>query len=100
MSVRQIQVTYTRSEMAIIGWRSSEMSFNMKQDRKTASSQASQPRTAQEYTSAREAEIEARLGPDVIKKMQNEKGEIDLRKLTGPEMLRYMGAMQINLGRT
>lgn len=42
--------------------------------------------------------IEERLGP-VAYKMVNEKGQVDLRKLTGDEALTYFAAMGIPIGR-
>ena len=41
--------------------------------------------------------LEERLGP-VVHKMVNDEGEVDLRKLTGDEALRYMSALGIHIG--
>lgn len=41
--------------------------------------------------------LEEHLGPIAVK-MVNDEGEVDLRKLTGDEALRYMAAMGIQIG--
>lgn len=43
-------------------------------------------------------QIEERLG-DVATKMVDDRGRIDLRKLTGEEAMRYMGALGISIPR-
>jgi hypothetical protein len=106
MPLRQIQKTYTKSEMAMMGWRSAEMSANMRS--RVGEPSKVGPRAVRDVYEAagtavdpKELErIEAKLGPTVIANMQDEEtGEIDLRKLTGEEAMRYMGAMGIQIGR-
>lgn len=46
------------------------------------------------------AKIEERLGPQVIAQMVDENGDIDLRRLTGPQAMRYLGGLGIQMGRT
>jgi hypothetical protein len=104
MPLRQIRKTYRKSELAILAWRSHELSINMRSShpepprRGARSSPASAP---EEFYGASDpgfrrdmALLEERLGP-IADKLENEEGELDLRRLTGDEAVRYMNAIGI-----
>lgn len=42
-----------------------------------------------------EIELEQQLGPSIVKKFGGENGDVDLRKLTGEEAVRYMRAIGV-----
>lgn len=102
--MREVRKRFTKSELAMMAWRSAEMAHNMSLSTK----QHVQPRAngqQTEYTGApavhSDAQIsalEARLGP-VAYKMVDDKGEVALGRLTGNEALQYMAALGIRMGR-
>lgn len=104
MPLREIHARYTKSELAILAWRAGEVSH-------TIASRTSQSRggtfTPQQTSSQREfalpesdmADLERRLGP-VAYKLENEKGQVDLRQLTGEEAMIYMRSLGIQMGRS
>lgn len=104
----EIRKRFTFSDLAIMGWRGAEMNYNMR----TSISHGPGPReqfgdvegmVEKAYESGYYGndafadqcmKIEEQLG-DVAHKMVNDKGQVDLRRLTGPEAMRYMGAMGV-----
>lgn len=100
LSSREIRNRFTKSDIAIMGWRSREVSANMRSKTlRTAPSPSKIDGTG--YPLMEDVEhdavlkgIEDRLG-DVVYKMTDEKGEIDLRRLTGEEAVQYMNAIGI-----
>lgn len=123
MPGREIKAKYTKSEIAIMAWRSAETSFNMRSRAQGVSQVPPGPQnpvqglpdpsmdvlpglsTVQNaaqshYERASTAElqkIEERLGPVVYKMVDDKTGDIDMRKLTGAEAMRYLGALGINV---
>jgi hypothetical protein len=96
MPLRQILKTYTKSELSIIAWRSAETAHNMnemQQDRPVMA-------PAKIETPVSELELERKLGPAIVDKFGGIDGEVDLRKLTGDEAIRYMRVMGEALGET
>lgn len=96
MPLREIYKRYTKSEMALQGWRSSEIAYNMSNHYKRGSESASgAPVAGRGYISEEESALEARFGPALVAKLDE---ELDMRKLTGDEVVRYMGALGIPIG--
>lgn len=104
MPMRQILKQYTKSELAVIGWRSTEIAYNMDQVHREHVDDAARraPETARaivETVDERELRaIEARLGPVVYKMVDEKTGDVDLRKLTGDEAMKYCQALGIPIG--
>ena len=100
MPSREIRKRFTKSDIAIMSWRSAEMNANMRDNTlRTAPLPSKIDGTG--YPLMEDVEhdtvlkgIEDRLG-DVVYKMTDEKGEIDLRRLTGEEAVQYMNAIGI-----
>lgn len=95
LPLKEIYARFTRSEVMLLGWRSAEMAHNM---RATPPQQpAAVPQGAYAGVTSEQRRqlevIEEQLGPTLIAKLENEEGQVDMRKLTGPEALRYMAAM-------
>jgi hypothetical protein len=107
MPMRQVNQIYTRSELVIMGWRSAEQAYNM---------HISSGRRSNDSARGRETDgdwenmgdpggdsgtVEQRLMvmgqalEPIAKKMVNERGEVDLRRLTGPEAMRYMAVLGV-----
>lgn len=91
MPMRMIEERFTRSELALMGWRSRETAYNMR-------STQSRPRPAQAEENRAIRALEARMGT-VANKAETENGDIDLGRLTGKEALHYFGALGIRPGR-
>ncbi len=90
MPLRQILKTYTKSELSIIAWRSAETAYNMSQI------QCQQPANVGKEPGDRPveaSELEEKLGPVIVDKFGGVDGEVDLRKLTGQEAIRFMKAL-------
>jgi len=108
MPSREIRRRFTRSDMAIMGWRSAEMSANMRDKTvRTAPLPSSMDGEVQHSKfesvdhDAVLKNIENRLG-GIAYKMTDERGEIDLRRLTGDEAVTYLQAIGVpvfNMGR-
>jgi hypothetical protein len=109
MPMREIEAKYTTSELAIMAWRGSEMGFNMRARTQEVprghigplnpTTVTPDPLDYFEYDPPERdlRVIDEKLEP-IAHKMVNEQGEIDLRRLTGAEALRYMGALGISVG--
>lgn len=94
--LRELGRRFTKSEIMIMSWRSSELSFNIR-SKSPATNNHSRPDT--DVDDRFLSRIEERIAP-IVSKIENEKGEIDLRQLTGPEVMQYMGALGISMGRS
>ncbi len=111
MPLREVMKKYTKSEVAIMAWRSSEIGYNMSSraiegqvDRMLQQQPKSNVDSIYEEISpvkdAELAEIEKRLGPTIIAQMVDEKtGDINLGKLTGAQAMHFLSTMKINMGR-
>lgn len=95
MPLRQILKTYTKSELAIIAWRSGESAYNLDQMHKERADGISNNNLKPDDIPTEDwiSEIEDKMGADVVEKLGGIDGEVDLRKLTGDEVLRYMKAL-------
>ena len=96
MPLRDIYKKYTKSEMAMQGWRSSEIAHNMSEHHARRNDRAEgAPNAPSGYVSDAESALERRLGADLVNKLDE---DLDFRKLTGDEVVRFMGAMGVNIG--
>ena len=107
MSQREIRQKFTKSELAALGWRSTEVAYNMEAMRPEQHQSLANVNTAPSryvppvYTDEEITALEARMGPVVHKVANMEDGSVDLAKLTGDEAVRYMTAMGLPMaGRT
>jgi hypothetical protein len=99
MPSREIRRRFTKSDIAVMSWRSAEVSANMR-DRTLRTPRlpskmdgSGYPLESEAYQKQLDA-IEARLG-GIVYKMTDDKGEIDLRRLTGDEAVTYMQALGV-----
>ena len=100
MPSREIRRRFTRSDMAIMGWRSAEMSANMR-DKTVRKAQLPSSMDGGAVGTMENVDhdevlkkIEDRLG-GIVYKMVDTRGEIDLRKLTGEEACTYLNAIGV-----
>lgn len=100
MPTREIRRRFTKSDMAIMGWRSAEVSANMRDRtyRGLKSSDIAAESGAGLFENVERDEmlkgVETRLG-GIVYKMTDERGNVDLRRLTGDEAFQYMRALNI-----
>ena len=104
MPMREVRARFTKSELAILAWRSAEIGAKMKAKTNSVPNPAHNrfnipfvPRQSV-IEDARIARIEEQLG-DLGDKITDADGEVDLRRLTGPEALRFFSALGISFGR-
>lgn len=107
LPMREIRKRYTLSEIYIMGWRSKEMSQNMRRDRKGLRSipPASGPTPVAHGKRVRVEETdEAYILPEDVnngvalpKTFFNKEGELDLSLQTGPAAVRYLQAIGLNV---
>lgn len=100
MPVREIAKKYTKSELAIVAWRSAETAHNLEvatKVRRPHSDSSTGPETPGNRIP--EDTLEVKMGPEVVAKLGGEDGEVDLRKMTGAEAMRFMSALSIGMGR-
>jgi hypothetical protein len=104
MPMRDIRKKYTKSEITIMAWRSSETAYQMRAEgnthRRPNDAPGSMPGEAPTDlygATQREKELEQRLGP-VVQKLADDEGNVDLRRLTGNEALKYMAVMGLPIG--
>ena len=98
LPLREVYARYTKSEMGVAAWRSGEISSNMgvrsQQSRDKQANNApavSIPAPQDEF----EAVLEGRLGESLVAKLDE---ELDFRKLTGEEVMRFMQAIGVTVG--
>jgi hypothetical protein len=90
LSVYELRLRFTKSEQVIAGWRSSELAANMAVGRTEAPRQLQPGYHSGEGGGLSEAQLdllESKIG-SFADKMVDERGEIDLRRLTGDEAMR------------
>jgi len=99
MPSREMRSRFTKSDIALMAWRSAEVSANMR-DRTVRSLPSKMDGdgypTEQTAYEKRLKEIEDRLGT-IVYKMQDENGKIDLRRLTGDEAVTYLQAIGVRV---
>lgn len=99
MPSREIRRRFTKSDLALMAWRSAEVTSNMRDKTvKNIKLPSTMDGTGYGTENVDKDEmlrgIEERLG-GIVYKMCREDGEIDLRRLTGDEALTYMQALGI-----
>jgi hypothetical protein len=92
LPLRELRKRYTKSEMFVMAWRSSEIAYNMGKLHKTEAPTPEKVATASQ--SAYEARLESQLG-SIVDKLTDEEGEVSLHGLTGKEAMHFMGSMGI-----
>lgn len=99
MSMREIQAKYTKSELAVQAWRSSEVVHNMAVSRPQLSQgrgndgKHSYDGRAYALPDPQLEALENRLGEAIVTAMVDEDGEIDVGRLTGDQAVHYLRAM-------
>lgn len=90
LSKREMEKKFTRSEMALLAWRSQEISASMDKIKTEGKEEgAASPKKRKVH----DAQIPEGL-PD---RFFNEEGELDLRNVTGEEAHKYMSSIGIQL---
>jgi hypothetical protein len=115
MPLREIRKRFTFSEMALMSWRSREMSANMAKghrkppDNDTAETttkelpdyglQHHQPNPSRviEHDDSYELPEHINNGVKIPKVFFNKDGDLDLSKATGPMAVRYLNAVGLNI---
>lgn len=109
MSMREIKKKYTKSEMLLMAWDSRQKSYAMKQlySSSKTTKQSGVAKDSVTTTPARHNVRETKDGyelPDNVnngvsipKKFFNNSGEIDLSHASGPEAVKYLQALGINI---
>ena len=99
MPSREIRRRFTRSDIAIMSWRSAEVSANMRD--KTVRPRVLPATLGGESLGMENVDqdavlknIEDRLG-GIAWKMVDDRGQIDLRKLTGEEAVTYLNTIGV-----
>lgn len=92
MPLRELRKKYTKSEMAIAGWRGAEMAANMREQRIAPAANAQHARAMAEPMDEIERQLEEKIG-SFAHELVDENGEVDLRRVSGDKALRYMNAI-------
>lgn len=95
MPLWQIQAAYTLSEMVMIGWRNTETSVML--ERQSRMPVANKQNAEDDVTmDDRERNLDRAI-TSFKTRLINKHGDVDMRKLTGPEACAYMSAIGIPL---
>ena len=86
LSKREIERKFTRSEIALLAWRSQEIAVALE---KSAGMGGDAPQ--------RRKAVNAQVPDGLPDRFFNEKGEVDLSKVTGEDAWQYMSAQGIKL---
>lgn len=105
MPYHQIERTYRKSELAILGWRSAEIGHSMSPKGRQSQTRHDNPEQKQDngqfgWSDETISDLERKLGPEISRKMVDDKGDVDLRRLTGAEAMHYLSCLGINMGRS
>lgn len=85
MSKRELEAKFTKSEIVFLAWRSQEVSFKLDQGMETSKS------------SAKNIKYSGQVPSDLPDEFFNEKGEIDLRGVTGEQAYNFFSNQGIHL---
>lgn len=88
LSKREIEKKFVRSELALLAWRSQEISASL--DKARTDAKEAPPKTQRRT-------LGAQVPDGLPDHFFNEEGELDLRKVRGEEAYRYMAAIGIKL---
>jgi hypothetical protein len=116
MPLREIRKRFTFSEMALMSWRSREMSANMARGRPIAEAteavrtttkelpdyglqhqRQSNPSHVIEHEDSYELPKEINNGVKLPKLLFNKEGDLDLSKVTGPQAVMYLNALGLKI---
>ncbi len=113
MPLQKVREQFTKSELAIMGWRGSEIAYNMRSQANspprgvpnhhpTSQNQATglpQGLNGESYGAQDEdiRRLEERLGPVVVTKLGGTDGQVDLRKKSPPTKSSPPSTSSINL---
>lgn len=90
MPFYEIEERFTRSDLAVVGWRSQETSYKLDQQMKRGHAAAGPPA---DFKIPEGTTIPAGL-PE---RFFNKDGELDLRQVTGADALKFLRAQGINV---
>lgn len=93
MSKREIDKKFTRSEMAILGWRSQEISASLQKQSDGVTTSNTDTQVGRKSRRRQQDGVPENL-PDHF---YNENGEVDLRQVTGAEAYKYFQKQGIRL---
>ena len=97
LPLRELRKRFTKSELFVMAWRSSEISYNM--DAKmpklnTVPSAEFVAGLSEAVATDQERRIESQIG-GFADKITDDTGDLTLKKLTGKQVMTYMAAMGI-----
>lgn len=95
--LREVNARFTRSELAISGWRSRETAYNMRQSSNRSRGDTVNRSMEDAVGDLNLQALETRMG-GVAEKAMTPEGDIDLGRLTGSEAMRYFNALGAPIG--
>jgi hypothetical protein len=106
--MREIRRKFTVSELTLTAWRSKEMSANMRKTRTNLPppgnlgpgypEQPINPNQIKETENAYILPEGVNAGVSIPKKFFDKQGDLNLSQVTGPEAVRYLNALGLNIG--
>jgi hypothetical protein len=107
LSMREIKLKYTKSDLALQAWDSKQKSYNLRMQMTSPKDQSGKTSDKDigidkrsgvvEYEDSYELPHGVNSGVRIPKKFFNDDGELDLRRATGPEAVTYLRAIGINV---
>jgi len=106
MPIREIHKKYTKSELIMLAWDSRQKAYAMSQMYKRPAQTTDAHYPSEKYVNtngihetkdAYEMPKTINEGVPIPKSFINKEGEIDLRQATGPQAVRYLRALGINI---
>jgi hypothetical protein len=88
MPLYEIEERFTKSDLAIVGWRSQETSYQM--DKKMKQGSANAGPSDRHFN-------DPSLPTNLPEKFFNKDGELDLRQVTGAEALKFLHLQGVNV---
>lgn len=92
LPMREVRKRFTKSELGMLAWRSSEIAHNMGQS--VRRSPVASEVAVSGFEEKQIALLEKRMGPVALKLDE----ELNMNKLTGAEALQFMSALGIHMG--
>jgi hypothetical protein len=89
MPLSEIEERFTKSDLGVVGWRSQETSYQMSKNMKRGNAGAGPTANAQNDPSLPSGLPEKFFDPET--------GELDLRRVTGIEALKFLRTQGINV---
>ena len=91
MPLREIEERFTKSDLAIVGWRSQETSYLMDKKMKHGNTAVGPGEEAREHFN------DPNLPTGMPGKFFNKEGELDLRGVTGEDALKFLKMQGVNV---